>query len=162
MDFLIALKLIVLLVAANGAPILASYLLRSRWNHPLDAHRSFSDGQPLLGPSKTWRGLLAAILATPVVAWLLFLPPGVGVSVAIMAMVGDLLSSFIKRRLQIAPSGRALGLDQIPESLLPLVALRGQFALDAVEILLLGLAFMALELVLSRILYSLHIRKQPY
>ena len=37
-------------------------------------------------------------------------------------MTGDLFSSFIKRRFGSAPSSQALGLDQIPESLLPLVA----------------------------------------
>ena len=35
---------------------------------------------------------------------------------ATMAMVGDLLSSFVKRRLKFQPSSRATGLDQIPES----------------------------------------------
>ena len=32
-----------------------------------------------------------------------------------MAMLGDLLSSFWKRRVGLAPSWQAIGLDQIPE-----------------------------------------------
>lgn len=162
MEFVLAVQLLLLLMAANGAPILARFLLGSRWESPIDAGRRFSDGQPLLGPSKTWRGIVCALLFTPVVAWLLYLPPGVGFIIAISAMTGDLLSSFAKRRLRVEPSGMALGLDQIPESLLPLLAVRSHFALGAVEIFELTFAFLVLELVLSRILYRLHIRKRPY
>lgn len=162
MDVWLALKLLLLLITANGAPVLARYLLRSRWDRPVDAGRIFNDGQALLGPSKTWRGVIAALLVTPVIAWLLFLPPGIGLLIAAAAMLGDLLSSFIKRRLRIASSGMALGLDQIPESLLPLLAVRTQVGLDPIDIAQITLAFMALELALSQLLYHLHIRKQPY
>lgn len=162
MEFVVALKLLLLLMAANGAPILARFLLGTRWECPIDGGRRFIDGQPLLGPSKTWRGVVAALLVTPIVAWLLFLPSTVGFILAAVAMAGDLLSSFAKRRLRVEPSGMALGLDQIPESLLPLLAVRAQFALGVSEIFQLTLAFLALELVLSRILYRLHIRKRPY
>lgn len=162
MEFVVALKLLLMLMAANGAPILARFLLGSHWDRPVDGGRRFIDGQPLLGPSKTWRGILAALLATPILAWVLFLSPGIGLIVATTAMAGDLLSSFIKRRLRIAPSGMALGVDQIPESLLPLLAVRAQFSLGLIEVFQLTLAFLVLELVLSRILYRLHIRKRPY
>ncbi|HEY9198504.1 MAG TPA: CDP-archaeol synthase [Gammaproteobacteria bacterium] len=162
MDFWLAIKLLLLLITANGAPVLARYLLGSRWGRPVDAGATFSDGQPLFGPSKTWRGVIAALLVTPVIAWLLFLPPGVGLLFAAAAMLGDLLSSFIKRRLRIPSSSMALGLDQIPESLLPLLAVRAQFYLEPLDIVQLTLAFMALELALSQLLYHLRIRKQPY
>lgn len=162
MDLWPAAKLLLLLITANGAPILAHYLLGSRWDRPIDAGRAFIDGQLLLGPSKTWRGVLAALLITPLIAGMLSLPPSLGVIIAAMAMLGDLLSSFLKRRLRITPSGMALGLDQIPESLLPLLAVRAQFALGITDIILISLIFMALELVLSRILYRLNIRKRPY
>jgi hypothetical protein len=42
--------------------------------------------------------------------------------VAFMAMLGDLFSGFVKRRLGMGPSDKALGLDYVPESLLPLLA----------------------------------------
>lgn len=162
MEFVVALKLLLLLMAANGAPILARFLLGSRGDRPVDSGLVFIDGQPLLGPSKTWRGIVCALLVTPIAAWLLYLPASVGFIVAAVAMAGDLLSSFIKRRLHVEPSGMALGLDQIPESLLPLLAVRAHFTLSIAEILLLTLAFLVLELVLSRILYRLKIRKRPY
>jgi CDP-2,3-bis-(O-geranylgeranyl)-sn-glycerol synthase len=85
-----------------------------------------------------------------------------GVVIGVGAMTGDLLSSFLKRRLGIAPSGMALGLDQIPEVLLPLLLVKGQFALTYDEILKLSLLFLVFELLISRILFRLRIRKQPY
>ena len=45
-----------------------------------------------------------------------------GLVVASVAMSGDLLSSFLKRRLSLPPSSRATGIDQIPECLLPTIA----------------------------------------
>jgi len=162
MDLLLVVKLLLLLTVANGAPILAHVVFATRWEQPIDAGLRFLDGRPWLGPSKTWRGLVAALLATPCAALLLGIPMGTGLLIASASMAGDMLSSFCKRRLRIEPSGMALGLDQIPESLLPLLAVQQQFDLDWTDIAQLALAFMVLELVLSRIFYILQIRKQPY
>ena len=49
------------------------------------------------------------------------LPPWIGLDwtigllVSVTTMIGDLFSSFAKRRMNLAPSSMALGLDQIPE-----------------------------------------------
>lgn len=162
MDFVVAFKLLLLLVAANGAPIIARKLLGARADRPIDNHRCFIDGQPLFGSSKTWRGLIAAMLVTPPAAWLLGLPPLIGLHVALLAMLGDLLSSFVKRRLRIPPSGMAFGLDQIPEALLPLLVVGLELGLDPADVVLLSVVFLVVELLLSRILYRLDIRKRPY
>ena len=57
------------------------------------------------------------------------LPWNIGLVVAVWAMVGDCLSSFVKRRLKMPSSSMALGLDQIPESLLPLLGVWHQLSL---------------------------------
>jgi hypothetical protein len=49
-------------------------------------------------------------------------------------MAGDLLSSFVKRRLNLPPSSRATGLDQIPESLLPALVCRGALSSSGLDI----------------------------
>lgn len=159
---MLTLKLLLLLLAANGAPILLRKMLGNRYAWPLDGGVRFRDGRPLLGPSKTWRGFLAALLVTGGIAVLLELPFGLGLLFGGCAMLGDVLSSFLKRRLGMPSSGMALGLDQVPESLFPLLAVRGDLGLGAVYIVWLVAMFLLLELVLSRILYSLHIREQPY
>ncbi len=162
MDYALAGQLLLLLTLANGAPILARLLFGQRYQWPVDGSRCFPDGRPLLGPSKTWRGIVAAIVLTPPAALLLGIPFSAGLLLGAGAMAGDVLSSFIKRRLNIRSSGMALGLDQIPEALLPLLLVQQQLRLHDAELIQLTLAFMALELVLSRIFYHLHIRKQPY
>jgi CDP-2,3-bis-(O-geranylgeranyl)-sn-glycerol synthase len=51
------------------------------------------DGHPLLGRSKTWRGLAAAILLAACAAVLMNLPWQLGALAAASAMAGDCLSS---------------------------------------------------------------------
>ena len=159
---IVASQLLLLLLIANGAPIIARNLLGKRWNRPLDGGRTFLDGRPWLGASKTLRGILAAIIACGVTAALLGIPLITGVLAAIGAMLGDLLSSFTKRRLRIAPSAMAPGLDQIPESLLPTLLVGSQLGLTPGWGVATIAAFVALELLLSRILFALRIRKRPY
>jgi hypothetical protein len=159
---MLTFKLIFLLLVANGAPILLNKILSTRYAWPVDGGAHCRDGRPLLGPSKTWRGLAAAVLLTGPAAALVGLPFGLGVLFGGCAMLGDLLSSFLKRRAGVPPSGMALGLDQVPESLFPLLAVRGELALDAGYIAWLVMAFLLLELVLSRLLYALRIREQPH
>jgi CDP-2,3-bis-(O-geranylgeranyl)-sn-glycerol synthase len=162
MDFAVAFKLLLLLFVANGAPILAQKAFGARGAWPIDNRCRLPDGEPLFGASKTWRGLLAALLITPPLAWLLGLPAMIGLHVALLAMLGDLLSSFVKRRLRIPPSGMAFGLDQVPESFLPLLVVGMELGLGLADVALLTLVFLVLELLLSRILYRLDIRKRPY
>jgi CDP-2,3-bis-(O-geranylgeranyl)-sn-glycerol synthase len=106
--------------------------------------------------------VLAAIGATALAAPLLSLPIEIGALIGAAAMAGDVLSSFVKRRLGIASSGKATGLDQIPESLLPLLAVQGALNLSAVQILGITVVFFALETVLSRLFYRLGWRDRPY
>lgn len=155
-------KLLILLLLANGAPVIAWSLFKDHGNLPVDFGIRLVDGQPVFGPSKTWRGLFASLIATACSAPLLALPWETGLRVAAAAMLGDLLASFLKRRLKIAPSGKAWGLDQIPESLFPLLLVKERFHLDGYTIAQLVAAFFLLEVLLSPWLYQLGIRKRPY
>ncbi len=159
---LIESKLLVLLIIANAAPILARALLGERWGFPLDAGLLFVDGQPLLGHSKTVRGVLCSIVVTGAAAPLLGLAVAQGCLLAALSTLGDLLSSFIKRRLKLRPSSKVLGLDQVPEALLPLLLLKDPLGLTWPGILRTVVLFFVLELVLSRLLFWLGIRKTPY
>ena len=155
-------QLLVLLILANGAPVIAKLILRDRFAMPLDGNRTFIDGKPLFGASKTIRGVLTAVVVTTTGAPLLGLDAGLGFLVGIAAMTGDLLASFSKRRLGLAPSSRATGLDQIPESLLPLLACRQALTLNALDIVVACGAFFVGELLLSRLLFRLGLRERPY
>lgn len=159
---MLEIKLFILVVVANGAPVVAARLLGRVYDCPLDAGMLLPDKQPLFGESKTGRGIVAALLVTLIVGQLLEIRPQISLSIAFFAMAGDLLSSFIKRRLAKPAGSMMIGLDQIPESLLPLLAVRSQLALDYQLILLLVGAFVIVELALSWLLYKLRIRRHPY
>jgi CDP-2,3-bis-(O-geranylgeranyl)-sn-glycerol synthase len=143
------LQLLALVVWANGVPVLARLLLGPRFAYPLDGGGLFRDGRPWLGASKTWRGLGAALLTTPLLAVLLGLPWFLGLIAALGAMSGDLLASFIKRRLGRQPSEAVLFLDEIPESLFPAILLTPALDLSASGVVILVIAFALIDLLLT-------------
>jgi CDP-2,3-bis-(O-geranylgeranyl)-sn-glycerol synthase len=160
--FIIEASLLLLILIANGVPVVADWICGERGARPVDGGRVLADGHRLLGDSKTWRGLLLAPLTCGVGAAALNWPVMIGLAVGVAAMAGDLLSSFIKRRLGMASSSKALGLDQIPESLLPLLAVADEFALSWAAIAAITASFVVLELGLSPVFYWLGIRNRPY
>ena len=155
-------KLLLLLLVANGTPVLATRLLGERMAMPLDHNRPFFDGQPLFGVSKTLRGVLLAPLATTVTAMLCGLLPEQGLVVGSFAMLGDLFSSFIKRRLKLPSGSKATLLDQIPESLLPLFVYNLYWDLGWLSLLFLCAVFSIIEIFLSPLLFRWGIRSHPH
>src|SRR6476469_3299110 len=145
------------LAVANGTPIIVEKILGRFLAYPIDGGSELADGSPLLGSSKTLRGLAFSILATTAFAPLIGLAWRIGGLVAAMAMLGDLLSSFLKRRMGLAPSRQAIGLDQIPESLLPLLACWFFLPLTIVDMIVATMIFFVGELLLSRVLFKLGI-----
>jgi CDP-2,3-bis-(O-geranylgeranyl)-sn-glycerol synthase len=162
MHFALVARLLILLTVANGAPLLAKAILGTRFDRALDGGAMFPDGRPWLGPAKTIRGAAVALLATALAAPLMGLQWEVGALVGAGAIAGDLFSSFTKRRLGLASSSMAIGLDQIPESLFPLFASRILLPIGWLDILAGVAVFFVGELVLSRILFRLKLRDTPY
>jgi len=162
MQLLHILQILVLLTFANGTPIVAKKIFGSRFALPLDAGIIFFDGRPVFGASKTMRGIVVSILITSAIAPFIGLDLTIGAIVASSAMAGDLFSSFVKRRLYFPPSSQALGLDQVPESLFPMLACRDALSLTIADIALgVGIFFIG-ELILSRLLFRAHLRDEPY
>ena len=155
------LQLLILLVVANGTAVVAKKLFGGAFARPLDGGALFVDGQPLFGPSKTIRGIVVSMLATSICAVLMGLGWKVGTLIATLAMTGDLFSSFVKRRLHLASSSMALGLDHIPESLFPLLASRLLLPLSVLDIVAGVTIFVIGALVLSPLLFKLNLRDEP-
>lgn len=151
-----------MLLLANGAPIVAAHLAGERLGWPVDGGRVWRDGRRVLGPSKSWRGLAAGVITGAAAAWPLGLSPALGAAAGALSLCGDLISSFTKRRLGVPPSGRATGLDQIPEALLPAAVLAPVLDLGLWQVAVLVAAFFVLELVLSWAGFLLGLRQQPY
>ena len=156
------LKLLILLVMANGAPIIARHLFADCCAWPVDGGLKMPGGSPVLGHSKTLRGLLAAVVLTAAIAPLMGIEWRLGAAIGALAMLGDLIASFTKRRLGYPPSSQAVGLDQIPESLVPLLVIAPAFELEPWSIFMLVLAFTVVVPLLSRLFFLLGIRRRPY
>lgn len=159
---LLELKLLVLIVGANAAPILANHVARWLPATPVDLGFNFIDKKPLFGTSKTWRGLACALLFGALLGGLLKFPVTLSLGVVSLAMLGDLISSFLKRRLDLPASDRALLLDQIPESLLPALWAQQLLGLPLASIVWIVFLFIILELAVSPVAYRFRIRKKPY
>jgi len=160
--FLFIFEILLLLGVANGTPVFATRLFGKRFNAPLDNGLKFPDGRPLFGPSKTVRGLVLSVTCTTLAAPLLGFEWITGAGLASASMFGDLISSFTKRRLGLRAHSQAFGLDQVPESLLPLLVLQQHLGLGYADIAIIVAMFIVLELALSRLLFKLHIRDRPY
>ena len=156
------IQLLLLIIVANGAPIILRTLLKDRFDRAIDLGLVLPDKKPLFGKSKTWRGFIGSIVLTAAAAVFLGYSLSTGAQIAFFALAGDLCSSFIKRRLGMAPSSMAPLLDQVPESLLPAVMLKDVFDLDTQAIMILVSVFVVIELILSNVLYKLGIRNRPY
>ena len=65
-------KILLLILVANGAPVLISYLFSHRMSFPVDFGIHLKDQQPIFGATKTWRGIIASIAATVAVSYLLY------------------------------------------------------------------------------------------
>jgi CDP-2,3-bis-(O-geranylgeranyl)-sn-glycerol synthase len=91
---------------ANAAPVALG------GGPPLDGGEKWLDGKPFLGSHKTLRGCIVGVLAGLLIGFL----QGnalAGVTQGFGAILGDLLSSFLKRRWDLAPGASAPVLDQL-------------------------------------------------
>lgn len=112
------------LLWCNFLPPLAAFALGSRFDAAIDGGLHLPDGEPLFGPHKTARGILAALLGS--FAFIPFLATRSWLDVpmaALLACLGDLISSFLKRRFHLESGHESPLLDQALEGLLPVVYL---------------------------------------
>jgi CDP-2,3-bis-(O-geranylgeranyl)-sn-glycerol synthase len=146
MNVLYAGRALLLVCVTSSAAWAVSRALGQRLAWPLDFGLELADGKRLFGSHKTWRGLAAGTLACALVAPLVGLGAGSGAVFGALALLGDALSSAVKRRLSLRPGVEIIGLDQLPEALLPLTVFAGPLGIGAIEIAAVALAFMLLDL----------------
>ena len=107
---------------ANAAPVIFG------GGKPMDLGKTFFDGKPFLGSHKTFRGFLAGLIVGTLVGLaqtlifehvLIQYSPQfqysivLGFALSLGALTGDLIESFIKRRLNRAPGSSLPAADQI-------------------------------------------------
>ncbi|MDE2135947.1 MAG: CDP-archaeol synthase [Gammaproteobacteria bacterium] len=142
---------LLLVVIANTAPWAAAHIFHKHWTTPLDLGKTMQDGTRLLGSHKTWRGLIAAVVACALAAQLFGLGLALGAAFGALAILGDASSSFLKRRLRRPPGAELPGIDQIPESLLPLLTMQRPLGLGLLEILMIAAAFAVLDIAATKL-----------
>ncbi len=117
-------------MTANGSAVLAGRfkaVLSKRSDggvilHPVDGGRLLG-GRPVLGPGKTWEGFVLGSISGIIVALILSPISGIqglgvveyfsaGVYASVLALVGDMIGSFIKRRAGLVRGEPAPILDQ--------------------------------------------------
>ncbi len=99
---------------ANAAPVVLG------GGRSIDGGKKFSDGRPIFGPGKTIRGFVAGLIAGTIFAMLqgfafdlLYLYSLRGFLLSLGALTGDLLGSFIKRRMNLERGAPAPVMDQL-------------------------------------------------
>jgi len=148
------LQALALLIAANAAPVVLSKLMRERTGTPLDFGCVLPDGERLFGDHKTWRGLFFGIVASTLVSGVLGLAAWIGAGFAAASLIGDALSSAVKRRMHLKPGTEIPGLDQIGEALLPLVLFAGELSLQYSSIAGVTVAFILLDMAVTRLRHA--------
>jgi hypothetical protein len=143
-----------LVIVANVAPWAAARLLGSRFNAALDGGARRRDGSRLLGDHKTWRGLVAGLLASALAAQLLGHGYLLGLAFGALSLAADIASSFAKRRLRAAPGYEFPLLDQLPEALLPLLILSRPLRLGMLECFGIAGVFTLLDLMAAHLRHA--------
>lgn len=150
---------------ANGAPVIVAKLVPRK--HPIDFGLNFIDGRRLFGDSKSIEGFIFGFGAGLAAGYLLSLKGMLsveeGVALSFGTMLGDLVGSFIKRRLGLEAGAPAPLLDQL-SFLITALALYGLlFGFPESHIIfILLLITPPLHLATNVIAYKLKLKNKPW
>lgn len=156
---------------ANAAPVIANKIpVLKNWKAPLDFGQSYK-GIRLLGPNKTWRGLITGTVVAGFVAILQFAIYNnggtwsgaffLGLLMGLGALTGDAIESFFKRQRKI-PSGQSwFPFDQIDYIIGGLLIIYPFTRLPLHIIALIFVSFFGLHLLTAYIAYLLHLKDRP-
>lgn len=181
-DVLFAIWFILPAGLANVAPVFAAVIPAfKKFDMPIDANKTWH-GKPILGPHKTWRGIVSGIIAATLTLWiqqLLFaqfdwavfvsaqvnyatLPVLiVGPLFAIGALGGDALKSFFKRRVGIKSGKSWLPFDQLDYIIGSILVLLLFVTLTLSQYIWIFIIWFVTHLIVSYIGYKLGLKKSP-
>jgi CDP-2,3-bis-(O-geranylgeranyl)-sn-glycerol synthase len=153
---------------ANASPVIFG------GGKPIDLGKKFLDGKPIFGSHKTYRGLISGLLIGTLVGWMqeflapnIYLPKGstfLGFALSAGALLGDLMGSFIKRRLNLEPGSPLPVVDQIDfvvAALLFALMVEPSSLSILKAIIIIALTF-PIHVLTNFIAYILHLKDNPW
>lgn len=145
---------------ANMTPLIVANIVRNR--RPIDMGKYWIDGKRILGDNKSVEGFASGVLAGIIVGVALG-NPFRGFLMGLGAMVGDVLGSFVKRRLNIAQGESAPVLDQYLFVLMALLFSSSVgYAATLEELVVILIATPILHLTGNYVAYLLKIKRKPF
>ncbi|MDR3629181.1 MAG: CDP-archaeol synthase [Desulfocapsaceae bacterium] len=154
-------KVMFFLLWVNSLPPIVTAAVGDRYGLAIDCGIMWFDGQPLFGGHKTVRGLTVSAAGGLMAFPLLGVTWWQAGTAALLAMTGDLVSSFIKRRFTLQCGRAVAGLDQIFESLLPLLFLNRYLPLNLPQDVLIIVFFTVISSLCSHAWYYITGRPLP-
>jgi len=156
-------KLFLPALVANGSPVLL------REGYPLDFRRNFIDGRRILGDGKTFEGFALGLFFgfyTGIVEAIVFKNMffiEIGFLSSLGALIGDIIGSFIKRRMGLKRGDKAPLLDQLDfiyGAALFLIIVGITF--DIPSFIIFQVLVIFLHIVTNRIAYYLKLKPVPW
>ena len=164
-------------VFANMAPV----IVKNRFNNlaiPLDFNKKINN-KPIFGKHKTFRGLVFGVIFAIIIIfiqyvlysndilvdlviidysnWLLL-----GVLAGLGTIFGDLMGSFVKRRLNYEPGKPFIPFDQIDAVVGTLIFIYPLVRLSLNRIIIIFVLSFVLHVTISRLAYILKVRKEKW
>lgn len=162
-----ALDAVVLFLPAGAAnlvpPLLTHFFGLGR---PIDGGKTWR-GRPILGSHKTWQGLIGGTAAGVIVFALQRLidgrdvPLAFGVAISFGALAGDLVKSFVKRRVAVEPGRSWFPFDQLDYVIGGIVAGALVVPMTIEAIAAIVVAYFVLHLAFSALGFALRIKPTP-
>ena len=133
---------------------------------PVDFGIRFFDGRPIFGKNKTMKGFLLGLLGGTVVglveSYLFAYSIFFGFLLAVGALIGDLMGSFVKRRLGLAPGALLPVFDQLDFVIGALVFSYPLAMLSWKIVLLIFTITFPLHLLTNFLAYKIGFKKNPW
>ncbi len=149
-------------MVTNATPVFV------RKGTPIDLGKKFIDGHRILGDGKTFEGLLVGLYFGFIVSFTYMLLQYDFYSTLILylsciaAILGDLLGSFIKRRLGLKRGERALLLDQLDFFLASSIVLIIHGLVDYILFIVALVIIVLLHIFTNRVAYILGLKNVPW
>ncbi len=175
----ITLLLLVPPYVTNGSPPLITKIFKRQCT-PIDLGRNFLDKRRIFGDGKTYEGFVGGVLTGYTVTLLVYkiveearpklaasitglLTPLDVLVICVLALLGDLLGAFIKRRLGLPRGAPAPLLDQLDFLMFPLLYIYYKVGIRDYVIYIMAIAItVGMHVFTNFVAYKLGIKSEPW